>query len=112
MTAQLQGIKGPILEAGNLTSARTKLVDYLVSEPPDMALRKAAIAEIPTAIRLKFEGAITEHVNAINQAYGIQLKEFTTLNPSKQAGAKMNAVIEQVAASLRDLRTESLDLLK
>jgi hypothetical protein len=112
VTAKLKGVKGPILEQGDLTAARAKIVEYLVSDPPDMALRKAAIAEVPTAIRLKFEDAITEHVNEITTAYAGQLKEFTTLNPSKQAGAKMNAVIEQVSTSLRDLRTESLDLLK
>jgi len=112
VTAQLQGIKGPIVEAGDLTGARAKLVDYLVSDPPDMALRKAAIAEIPVALRLKFETAISEHVNAINAAYVDQLKEFTTLNTSKQAAAKMNEIIQRVGTSLRDLRTESLDLLK
>ncbi len=112
VTAQLKDIAGPIVEPGDLTTARAKLVDYLVSDPPDMALRKAAIAEVPTAIRLKFEVSITKHVDEITKAYAGQLKEFTTLNPSKQAGAKMNKVIEQVSTSLRDLRTESLDLLK
>ena len=111
VTARLKGIKGPIMEPGDLVAARAKIVEYLVSDPPDMALRKAAIAEVPTAMRLKFEGAITEHVNEITAAYGDQLKEFTRLNPSKQAGAKMNKVIEQVGTSLRDLRTESLALL-
>jgi hypothetical protein len=111
-TAKLQGIKGPILEPGDLTAARAKIVDYLVSDPPDMALRKAAIAEVPAALRPKFESAISEHVNIINEAYAIELKEFTQLNSSKQAAAKMNAIIERVGASLRELRTESLDLLK
>lgn len=111
MTYKLQGIKGPILEPSNLAATRTKLVDYLVSDPPDMALRKAAIAEVPAAVRLKFEIAITEHVNAINAAYGLELKEFLRLNQSKQGAAKMNTIIGKVGTSLRDLRTESLDLL-
>jgi hypothetical protein len=112
VSAKLQGIKGPILEPGDLTPARTRLVDYLVSDPPDMALREAAIAEVTSAVRLKFETAIADHVNLINQAYAVELKDVVKLNPSKQAAAKMNAIIEKVGTSLRELRTESLDLLK
>ncbi|MCB1351166.1 MAG: DUF4157 domain-containing protein [Rhodobacteraceae bacterium] len=112
VTAAQQGVKGPIVTDAEIAGARTKLLDYAVSNPSDTAMRKSAVADLQTAVRGKFEAEIAGHTAKIRDAYVIELKDFMALNRSKQAAAKMQSVVERVADTLRTLRRESLDLLK
>ena len=109
------GIRPDYLEVygdAEIAGARTKLLDYAVSNPSDTAMRKSAVADLQTAVRGKFEAEIAGHTAKIRDAYVIELKDFMALNRSKQAAAKMQSVVERVADTLRTLRRESLDLLK
>src|SRR5690606_29551822 len=112
VTSRQQNVKGDLLSAEELTEARTKLVAYAVSNPSDTAMRHEAVGILQRKIRARFEEEIASHTALIRDQYQVELKEFMTLNKSKQAAAKMGAVIERVAGSLRDLRGESVNLLK
>ena len=112
VTSRQQGVRGDLLSPEQLTEARTRLIAYAVSNPSDTALRREAVGILQQKIRTRFEEEIASHTALIRDQYQVELREFMTLNKSQQAAAKMGAVIERVAGSLRDLRGESINLLK
>ncbi|MEM7268230.1 MAG: hypothetical protein AAF401_03140, partial [Pseudomonadota bacterium] len=96
----------------SVSEAATLMADYAVSDPIDEAKYKAALVPLHTEISTAFDGSMTKHIDLINQAYQVEMKEFAALNTSKEAATKMAGVINRVGASLKTLRAESTALFQ
>ncbi len=101
----------PLIPADKWAPVQEKLATYAVDNKNDSTQVDAAKTDLQAGVRDTFIGSMTSHTTLIGNEYKTEMKEFSTLNKSKQAATQMAGVVSRVAGTVKRLQAESLALL-
>jgi hypothetical protein len=99
------------MPAGKWAPAQEKLATYAVDKKNDSTQLEAAKTDLQAGVREKFISSMKSHTTCIGIEYKSEMKEFSTLNRSKQAATQMAGIVSRVSGTLKRLQGESLALL-
>jgi hypothetical protein len=100
-----------LMPAGKWAPAQEKLATYAVDKKNDSTQLEAAKTDLQAGVREKFISSMKSHTTCIGIEYKSEMKEFSTLNRSKQAATQMAGIVSRVSGTLKRLQGESLALL-
>lgn len=100
-----------LVPAGNWAPVQEKLAAYALDNENAGTQLEAAKTDLHAGVRETFINSMTRHTTLIGDQYRTEMKEFSTLNKSKQAATQMAGVVSRVAGTLKRLQAESLAML-
>ena len=100
-----------LIPTGKWAPVQKKLAAYALDNKNDSTQLEAAKTDLQAGVRETFISSMTSHTTFIGNEYKTEMKEFSTLNKSKQAATQMAGVVSRVAGTLKRLQGESLALL-